>query len=52
VKVMEITTKKVVEVNDSYGHRLIEQGRAVPAKEEKSEEQADKGAKAKRAAKE
>lgn len=31
MRVKEIPTGKILEVNDSYGTRLIEQGKAVPA---------------------
>lgn len=30
MKVKEIKTNRVIEVNDSYAARMIEQGRAVP----------------------
>ena len=42
MKVLEIKSRRIVDVNDSYGARLIEQGRAVlapaPAKKEKPRE--------------
>lgn len=31
MRVKEIPSGKILEVNDSYGSRLIEQGKAVPA---------------------
>lgn len=39
MKVMELKSHAVVEVNDSYGMRLIEQGKAViPPKDKPKEE--------------
>ena len=29
MKVMELSTRKIIEVNDSYGNRLIQHGKAV-----------------------
>lgn len=48
MRVTELATKKMREVNDSYGLRLIEQGKAVPAREEP----APRAAKEKRTGKE
>ena len=31
MKVMELKSRKIIEVNDSYGARLIEQGKATLA---------------------
>ena len=40
MKVLELRSKKVIEVNDSYGARMIEQGKAViPSKDEPQEAQ-------------
>lgn len=36
MKVYELKTKRAIEVNDSYGSRLIEQGRAVLAPADKA----------------
>lgn len=42
MKVLEIKSRRIVDVNDSYGARLIEQGRAVlapsPTKKERPKE--------------
>ena len=38
MKVIEIGTGKTLDVNDEYGARLFEQGKAVPAPEGKPKE--------------
>lgn len=35
MKVIALNTKQTIEVDDAYGHRLIEQGKAIPAPQEK-----------------
>lgn len=35
MKVIDLKTKQTLEVNDAYGYRLIEQGKAVSAPAEK-----------------
>lgn len=42
MKVIALDTKQTIEVNDAYGHRLIEQGKAIPAPQEKRKPAADK----------
>ncbi len=36
-----MTSGEIREVSESYGRRLIEQGKAIPAPEEKAEEKKD-----------
>lgn len=43
MKVLDLKTKQTLDVNDAYGYRLIEQGKAVPApKEQAAEKPANK----------
>lgn len=43
MKVMELSSRSVIEVNDSFGARMIEQGKAVipPEAKEKSADKPD-----------
>ncbi len=46
MKVIMLESKSTVEVNEGYGLRLIEQGKAIPVKEERVQEaETDKPAK-------
>lgn len=49
MKVLELKTREVIKVNDSYGARLIEQGRAVLVPKVEKAESADMHAEAENA---